>query len=146
MGFYDSKYNKKWVDFMENEEVKKQIELLMDGQSLIFFFKKDNDIYGSGEDGRLTFARMKNPTEDGKDWKKEANFMAINLSRTLKGEKVHNIFASKDLNKIKVLDKDDALSELAKKARGKVEADKIEPKDDNDPETSQGQVQLKGGK
>jgi hypothetical protein len=134
-----------WNDYVEKEfqeqETDNQVEMLMAGQPFVMFFQKGKDIYGATEEGRLTFAKMKGDEED-EEWKKEANFLGINLNKALEGIKVHNMFSVGDLEKIKVLDRDVAKQKLLDKAAKmkNVKADKIPP----DTDTPPGTVQLKG--
>lgn len=147
MGFSDlSDYMRLWNTFLENEDLQNQIKILLDGQQLIFFFKKGKELYGTGEDGRVTFAKMKNPDEEhDDDWRKEASFVAVNLKRALEGIKVHNIFGGKDLDEIKVLDRDKMEKMLVDVAKGKkVDTGKLEPEPTEDPNQAQGMQQLQG--
>lgn len=129
----------------EANNTETQIEALLNGQNLIMFFKKDGKIYGAGEDGRLTFARMKDKKDDdvSQEWRKEANFSAIDLGRALEGVKTFNVFAYKDLKDIQVIDRDKAkiaLEKLAKKVRT-VKAGEIPPEEDDDEDPG---IQLTG--
>ena len=99
------------------EEESDNIGSLLDGQGLILFFKNNDDIFGCGEDGRMVFARMKNPDEDSpEEWADEANFIAQNLSKMIRGEPSQGVFCKNDLKKIKVMDRDDVVDELRKTA------------------------------
>ena len=128
--------------WMEDDDAT-QIAALVNGQEFVMFFEKEKSIYGVTEDGRLTFARMKNPDEEvSDDWAKEATFMAINLTKALSGDKVHNIFSQADIKKIKVIDEKEAERKLLEQAKNKkVKAGEIEPKEPNNQ--SMGTIQLK---
>ncbi len=107
-----------WDECLYDEEIADRIKLMIDGQSLILFFKKDGDIYGAPEESRVVFARMKKPDEDtSKDWVDEAQFIAINLSRSIMGDRSQHMFGKKDLKAIQVIDKDDAEKMLTKAAK-----------------------------
>lgn len=102
------------------EDLQDRIRILLDGQNLILFFKKDGDIYGAPEESRIIFSKIKKPdSETSKDWVKEAHFIAINLSKALHGERTQNMFDQKDLKDIHVLDKDEAEKALMKGSKSK---------------------------
>ena len=106
-----------WDAVLESNEKKKKIEMMIDGQGLIMFFKYEGDIFGAHEGERVTFARMKNPDEeDGDEWLKDATFMCLNLSSMLNGKPEQQIFHAKDVGKLKVIDRDVACTELTKKS------------------------------
>lgn len=94
---------------MTEEEEKRDIEYLLDSQGIIFFFEKDKEYFGTGEEGRMIFARMKNPDDDTSE---EANFTAQNLSKMIAGEPSQHVFSLEDLNKINVVSKDDVVKKL----------------------------------
>lgn len=107
-----------WDGFLIESEFDEKIDELM--SPFVFFFKKDDQIFGAGEDSRVVFAKMKNPDKDLPDgWKDEATFSAHNLTKSVSGEPSQNIFVIKDLNKIKVVDNKDA-SELLRKEMEKL--------------------------
>jgi hypothetical protein len=99
-----------WDDIkLRQENIKEMIE----GNGIVFFFKKGKDIYGGGEGARVTFAKMKHPDEDLPDgWNEEADFSAINLSKAAKGSEVKSIFGIKDMDNIKVIDREVAEDKL----------------------------------
>jgi hypothetical protein len=138
-----------WEETLENDELRNQIRLLLDGQQFIFYFRKGDYIYGAGEDARVTFAKLKDPDEEEYDqeWAKEATFLGVNLQRALEGAKIFNIFGQKDLKQIKVLEREEVEKELTQvaheaKEKGKLKAGKIPPKPTDDPEISRGMQQL----
>lgn len=102
------------LDLWDNTKDKFNKKCLMEDNDLILFFKKDKVIYGASENSRLTFARMKNPEKEDKDWVKEATFSAYNLEEDKPSE---TVFGKKDLNKIKVIDQEKAEKELDKKGK-----------------------------
>ena len=91
-----------WDGFLIENEFDEKIDELM--SPFVFFFKKDNDIFGAGEDSRVVFAKMKNPDKDlPTGWKDEATFSAHNLTKTIVDQPSQNIFIIKDLDKIKII-------------------------------------------
>lgn len=90
-------------------EASKRLKHLFDGHGLILFFKKGKDYFGATEDGRMVFARMKNPDDETPvGWGEEANFTAFNLGKLARGEHGLHVFDQDDLKKIKVVDEDEA--------------------------------------
>lgn len=116
-----------WDDSLAEQDLENKVRSLVDGSEFVLFFKKDDNVFGSSEENRVTFARLKNPegADTASGWKEEATFMAINLSNVVKGEPTQSVFAKKDLKKIEVLDRDDAFTILLKQAKS---TDKPEPK------------------
>lgn len=104
-----------WDEQVEKYQKERQIRNLVDGQGMLLFFKCNGDIFGAGEDGRVVFARIKNPDKEDKEWGEEASFSALNLTKTVAGERSSSIFGKKDLDKIKVIDSEAAVKELCKK-------------------------------
>ncbi len=103
-----------WV--IAEEEKANSIQQFIDSNGLILFFKKGSDFYGTGEDGRMAFARIKNPDEEMPDgWEDEASFIAVNLSKTAEGEPSQHVFNKKDLKSIKVVDSNKVIQQLASK-------------------------------
>ena len=89
------------------------IEKVTEDENICFYFEKDNAIYGSTEEGRLIFAKMKHPDkEDGKAWLKDASFTAMDLTKAVKGEKTQKLFYVKDVKTIKVVSKEEAFKKL----------------------------------
>lgn len=89
----------KWDNIKEDFDKNCVIE----DNGLVFFFKKEGKLYGAPEQSRLTFAKMKNPNEDEKEFCKDATFKAFDLDS--KDEKKELIFTIKDLDEIEVMDK-----------------------------------------
>lgn len=78
---------------------------MLDGNSFILFIKKGDDVFGCSENGRLTFARMKDPAEE--ENLDDASFLAMNLKKMLAGdEDKEKLFTKKDLEDIEILDRD----------------------------------------
>lgn len=77
------------------------------------FFSKGEDVFGTGEDGRVVFAKLKKPDEETTPgWVEEASFSAINLSKAVNGNPAQHVFSKKDLKEIKIIDRDDAAKKL----------------------------------
>lgn len=94
-----------------------QIKTMLEDGDLVLFFKKDDSLYGAQEGARVVFATMKHPDEDTpKNWAKDANFVALDLSKAVEGLLVKRMFGYKDINKIDVLEKEDVYKELVKKS------------------------------
>ena len=95
------------ISFKEFIKDKENIDKFIDKNELILFFKKNDSIFGAPEDSRVIFAKLKSDDDDmPTNWKDEANFIAMNLMSSLDKDPVENMFSYKDLNDIKVLDKD----------------------------------------
>jgi hypothetical protein len=107
------------------DDIENKVKLLMDSGEFIFFFKYKDEIYGTGESGRLTFAQMKNPSDENTDgWKKEASFTACNLCHLAQNNRTETVFGAKELDGIDVIaDKDEVIS-LCKAALKNSKADK----------------------
>jgi len=109
---------KTWL--FEEEELDGKINSLLDSEGFILFFKKDDDFFGVSEDGRIVFAKMKNPEDEDlpSGWEDEASFSAQNLTKKMKGEPATHLFKKEDLNSIKVMDREKMFAELKKIAEG----------------------------
>ena len=102
-------------------ETENRIEMLIDKLGLLLFFEKDQNIFGTNEDGRVVFAKIKNPDKDlPSGWDDEATFSAYNLNKLLNGENPHHIFDKKSIKGIQVLSREDVIKKLKKKS-GKVD-------------------------
>ena len=99
-----------------------KLKALLGANDFVFFFEKDKEIFGAPEESRLMFARMKTPEPDDKNWIKEGNFSGLNLNKALQGEKSESLFSYTDLDKVKIIDQEIALTKLAKVAK---DSDKI---------------------
>jgi hypothetical protein len=101
------------------EDIENRIEALLDSQDFILFFKKKKEIFAANEGARLIFAKLKEKKKNKEDptgWKKEASFMATNLSKAIEGDNSKSVFSHKDVNDLKIIDRDSAFKELVKKA------------------------------
>ena len=110
-----------WDDQLLKEADEDKLNALLDGLGLVLFFEKDKEIFGSGEDGRVVFAKLKNPDDDlPSGWEDEASFSAQNLSKVVKGEMAQHVFNKESLDEIKIIDRDKAFEEL-KKGMGNID-------------------------
>jgi hypothetical protein len=133
-----------WDGIVLKETVENEIDKFLTHKEIVMFFiypiKKDGrdktnakKLYGATEDGRLTFAQMKNPNP-GDPVKQNDSFQAFDLETLLAHSDEPDdiqrikIFDKKDLKKIKVVSQDFAVRRLAKLRLAK----KIKPI--NDPE------------
>lgn len=100
------------------QEQRDNISDLMDRHGLILFFRKGDDLYGSPEDSRVIFAKLKSGDDDDPmmpGFRDEARFSAINLLKALSGspeESIENLFSIKDMPEIKVCDREDAIDAI----------------------------------
>jgi hypothetical protein len=138
--YFVERWNKLWQEKENKELVKNQVKTLLGSEEFVMFFKKGGSIYACGEESRLVFARIKNPDEDSDEWLKDANFLAVNLTKGLKENKVQNIFSDKDIKSIKVISEEEAEKILISQAKGKVVDAEVEEKDSDEPS---GTIQLK---
>lgn len=121
-----------WDEEVQKSQENKEIEKIVDSNQFLLFFKSKGSIFGTGEDGRVTFARIKNPDDDTiTGWDEEANFAATNLTKLVQGEQSSSVFSQKDLKDIKVLDKDKVIEELSKAKSDKEIADTDSENDDD---------------
>jgi len=95
-------------------ECEERINDILDKHELILFFTKGDDVFGSPEEGRLVFAKLKTDTEDDPmqpGFRQEARFPAFNLFKCMgDGEAgVESVFGIKDLPDISVIDREKAV-------------------------------------
>lgn len=104
-----------YEEILCEEENISRIDALLDDNEYVLYFFKDKQLFAGGEDSRLTFAKMKNPDDDlPKDWEKEATFSADNLEKLVLGEPGKHVFSSRDLKKMKIIDRDEVVQQLTK--------------------------------
>ena len=104
-----------WDGVVQREN---NVQAIIDGNGLIVFFLKDGDVYGAPEEGRLVFAKMKNPDEeDEEDWATEASFAAFRLKDALEGREIARVFQQKDLKTLKVISQEKAVELLTTKKK-----------------------------
>lgn len=105
---------KKFLDIWEKslfQENNNKIKEILEKTDLILFFSCEDEIYATNENGRLIFAKLKDPKED-KTWKTDASFKAINLTRASKAEKIEKLFNTNNLKDIKIIDQDKVIKNL----------------------------------
>lgn len=101
----------------EEERVRQGLDDLIDNPSFAMLFQKGDEVFGAGEDGRVVFAKFKHPDEETTEgWEKDANFMAMNLTRAVHGERINHVFEKKDAKNLKIIDRDKAFDVLKKEA------------------------------
>lgn len=109
-----------WDQILFQENKKKQLDELFDKHDLTLFFKKDKQIYGCPEEGRVIFAKLKagdnlSAMMIGK--KEDVKFLAYNLSKAMYGnedEAIQTLLGKPDLKSIKVISREKAIEKLAK--------------------------------
>ena len=109
-----------WDKYLESS---KSLSEIIDENGLILFFTKDKEVYGAPEESRLIFAKLKTDKEDDPmqpGFRAEARFPAVNL-RKLKSDNEEDskesVFSIKDLKKIKVIDREEAIKLIEKKKK-----------------------------
>ena len=128
-----------WDNHVFKESVQDEIDKFLTHKELVMFFlypakdrknKKTVKLYGTTEDGRLAFAKMKSPNPDD-PIKAEDSFQAFDLQTLIdqsdEPEDLQRIkiFNRKDLNKIKIVPQEYAVKKLSSKRLGK----KLKPVD-----------------
>jgi len=104
-----------WDECLLQENAEEKINHLIDSNGYVLFFKKDDSIFGAGEDSRVAFAKMKNPDDDlPKGWEDEASFSADNLNKAIRGEPHQHVFHKNDLEKMSVIDREEVMKTLKK--------------------------------
>jgi hypothetical protein len=77
------------------------VKMLVYGQNYIIFFRVSDDVYGGGEDARLTYATMvHDDEEDGTD---EMVFGARNLTSELHGKPQDGYFTHDNIKELQVI-------------------------------------------
>lgn len=90
-----------------------KIKELIDDHDLMLFFKHKGDIYGTNEDGRLSYATMLDK-EESKKLKDDLRIMAINLTQAANEEPREYIFSNENIKNIKknIVSREDAEKEI----------------------------------
>lgn len=99
------KYIDAWDEYCENSNKMNQINMIVDGENFVMFFLSEGDIFAATEPNRVVFARMRQP-DDGEtppQWVEDANFMAVNLTKTVLGSPTQQMFKFKDIDQIEVI-------------------------------------------
>jgi hypothetical protein len=107
---------RKWLEASDDEEIEARINALLDSDEFVFFLEKDGEVYAAPESSRVVFANLKNSGNGDmpKGWKDEATFMVLNLNRALAGGPPQAVFDKKDVNKIHILSREEAVAKLKK--------------------------------
>jgi len=96
------------------------IEDLLNKHDIVLFLMNGDELYGAPEPSRLIFAKLKTDTEDDPmmpGFRQEAQFPVINLARALSNDEEKSCersFSLKDLPKLSVCPKEDAMDRLIK--------------------------------
>lgn len=102
-----------WDLCLLEQEEENRIKQIINDNGLILFFKKDQEYFGTNEEGRIIFAKIKNNDEDlPKGWDEEATFTVCNLSKMVKGEPSKSILGKKDIKKIRVIEEEELIESL----------------------------------
>lgn len=101
----------------EIDDLKNRIRNIIGSGQFIMFVKKktDDDVFGTDEDGRIMFSKMKNPGAEEElpdGWEKEGNFSCTNLSQLVNGNVSKTIFGHKDMPELEIIENPDDLIEL----------------------------------
>jgi hypothetical protein len=115
----------RWDKQIALKEEHDAINDLLDKHELILFFNKGDDLFGAPEESRLIFAKLKTDTEDDPmmpGYRQEARFPAINLAKIMSNDPENSnetVFCAKDLPKIKVCSREDAIGKMIKFSKKK---------------------------
>jgi hypothetical protein len=101
-----------WDQVSAQWETATKLHELLDRQEFVFYFKHGKSVYGATEESRIMFARLKTPNDNEKE--DEGQFLAVNLDTILKGEGTQRVFGKKDVDQMKVIDRDEAADLLSK--------------------------------
>lgn len=103
--------------------LKESIEDYLDKNQMIIFFKKGDEFFGSPEESRIIFAKLKNDDEDDPmepGFRDEAKFLATNLLKSIGGDHaVNHMFGIKDIPDLKVCDREEIVHLLTKNKKDK---------------------------
>jgi len=115
----------RWDNQLKIKENIDSINNIFDKHELILFFKKGDDYFGAPEDSRVIFAKLKTDTEDDPmmpGFRQEARFPAINLAKIINDDpenSTESVFSIRDLPKINVCSREDAIDSIIKFAKKK---------------------------
>ena len=99
-------------------ECMEKINNILDDNGIILFFKKGDDYYGAPEESRVIFAKLKTDEEDDPlypGFRDEARFPAFKLMSLLNDDPENSkesVFCQKDLPKIHVCSREEALDNM----------------------------------
>ncbi len=136
-----------WDNYVFVETVHNELEKFLTHKEIIMYFlypvkhgkpQKKARLYGATEEGRLAFAKIKNPNDDDPE-KAQDNFQAFDLESLInhsdEPEEIQRIkiFNRKDIKKIKIVSQDYAIDKLTKLRT----ASHLKPIDDPESEKEQ---------
>lgn len=131
----------------EQDDIFVKAKMLVDGHDYIFFFTTRGNVYGANENARSVFSVMKNPMDE--PGYEDMSFSATNLTKAMEGEPKEEIFIYKDIEKIKVIQKEDAYRILMNKKKVKHKEDVGQKmrdiqrhRNDRDSKTKDGRIHL----
>jgi hypothetical protein len=81
--------------YLKEDELDGRIKMLVYGNNFVFFFIFEGNVYGGNEEARLSYATMREDSEDGSE---EMVFEAKNLFLDKE-----NFFTIRDINNIHVI-------------------------------------------
>lgn len=99
---------KDFFNFEENNELEQN--------DLCIFFKKNGSVYGATEEGRITYARIKNPeSKEDVSWKKDAVLILYDLEKESEDKRI--MIKSSEISKFHLINQDEAEKILKKKGK-----------------------------
>lgn len=101
------------MDLWDENSLKDRLSSVLDNTGLVLFLVRNDELFGCPEDSRLTFARLKNP--DPGDDIKDAMFSVFDLKSAMLGKQIQKLFGAKDLDSLKIIDREEAEKRLSKK-------------------------------
>ena len=105
-----------WDEYLLEQSKEDIIKSLINDKELIMFFKKGDEYFGTGEAGRIVFAKIKNQDKDMPDgWEDDATFTACNLSKAIENNPSQHVFGKEEIKKLKVVDENEILEKLKNK-------------------------------
>lgn len=111
-----------WKDYKniltEEEKNKDKVMSVLGGDDFIMFFNCDDKTYGAPEMSRMTYAILVNPGKEDNGIE-DMNFGATDLQELIGGKTLERMFSHKDLPKIKIVSKSQALKNLLKEKPAK---------------------------
>lgn len=95
-------------EYHDNDRVN-QIRSIVDSEQFAMFFVWKGDIYGAGDNSRVIYANMINPSPDMMKYK---HFFAANLNGLFHGKTYQRIFDKASLDDIQIVSKEYVLKKL----------------------------------
>jgi hypothetical protein len=87
----------------QSNDMSNQVRTVLDSEQFAMFFVWNDDIYGTGDSGRVIYANMIKPNDDILNHK---YFFATNLSGLFHGKTYQRVFDTKTAKDIQVVTKD----------------------------------------